>query len=96
MLCRICVNNIIILFYNGVNPNNDLGPKNHNVIVQRHQGKEDQPSTQRFESPISDTKDPYPKTEALKDHSCKDKELKDLVPRDKDAKDQPHVFLMQF
>jgi len=37
-------------------------------------------STQRCESLMLDTKDPDPKTEALKDHSYKDKALKDLVP----------------
>jgi hypothetical protein len=43
---------------------------------------------------MSDTKDSYPKTKALKDHPDKDKAPKDLVPRDKDAKDHPRVFLM--
>jgi len=43
---------------------------------------------------MSNTKDSYPKTKALKDHPDKDKAPKDVVPRDKDAKDHPHVFLM--
>ena len=34
-------------------------------------------------------------TKVLKDHSYKGRVLKNVVPWDGDAKDQPHVFLMQ-